>query len=58
LVRIDITRRDPLRLVVASPLASVPAEPDQLAITAGDPAPLALDLLDVAEPTVSPAGRR
>jgi hypothetical protein len=58
LVRIDITRRDPLRLVVAAPLATVPAQPDHLAITAGDSASLALDLLDVAGPTVTPVGRR
>src|SRR6185369_13499138 len=32
LVRLDITRRDPLRLVVASPLAQVPPGPDQLTI--------------------------
>lgn len=49
LVRLDITRRDPLRMVVASPLAQVPPGPDQLAIGVGPLPLLALDLAGVPD---------
>ena len=49
LVRLDITRRDPLRLTVASPLADVPRQPQQLAIAAGEPLVLALEPASVPE---------
>jgi hypothetical protein len=55
LVRLDITRRDPLRMVVASPLAQVPPGPDQLAIGAGPLPVLALDLAGVPD---DPGGGR
>jgi hypothetical protein len=57
LVRLDVTRRDPLLMVVASPLAAVPAPHDQLAIAVGDSEPLALDLDGVPEAAAG-VGRR
>jgi hypothetical protein len=56
LVRMDVTRRDPLRLLVASPLASaVPGQRRQPAAASVDLSTLALDLDDVAEESVTSA---
>jgi len=49
LVRLDITRRDPLRLVVGSPLAQVPSTSEQLAISGRTTGVLALELTQVPE---------
>jgi MFS family permease len=60
LVRIDVTRRDPLRLLVASPLAArVPGQRASVEPDAAALAILALDLDDVpVESVVDRAGRR
>jgi hypothetical protein len=58
LVRIDIARRDPLRLVVASPLADVPGDRAEPTTAGVDLSGLALDLDGVAEEPVTVTGGR
>jgi hypothetical protein len=59
LVRIDLTRRDPLTRLVASPLPALlgDALPGLVPVSPGMP-PLALDLDDVPEPQPEPQQRR
>jgi hypothetical protein len=57
LIRVDITRRDPLRMRVRSPLRSmVPAGVPADAPTSPGLPPVDLDLPDVPEPAIEPGG--
>jgi hypothetical protein len=59
LVRLDVTRRDPLTKVVASPLASmVPGQPTVMAPVPVDLSALALDLADTPEELPAPVPAR
>ncbi|MBX6723347.1 MAG: hypothetical protein IRY92_08960 [Dactylosporangium sp.] len=63
LIRVDLTRRDPLRRQVSSPLAALVAHLYQTAsdaevdVSAAVP-PVGLDLADIPEPEPQPRGGR
>jgi len=58
LLRMDVTRRDPLAAMVASPLAGLFTDASDADVpVAPDPPPLGLDLPDVPEEVPDPRGR-
>ena len=58
LIRVDVTRRDPLTGLVVSPLAAMVGEPAEGKASMPVPVPLGLDLPDVPEEIPAPRGPR
>ena len=58
LIRVDVTRRDPLTALVASPLAAMVGESTEDKAPVSPAMPRGLDLLDVPEEVPAPRGPR